>query len=87
MTSKDKVLENELYGNLNQDGKYNKIIAKRDVHLSKKFSTLLAINSLTISSVIKMISNKVKLPKRKLPNFNGKLSNGVVFGNYPNFLQ
>ena len=45
MTLKDKVLENELYGNLNQDGKYNKIIAKRDVHLSKKFSTLLAINS------------------------------------------
>ena len=87
MTLKDKVLENELYGNLNQDGKYNKIITKRDVHLSKKFSTLLAITSLTISSVIKMISNKVKLLKRKLPNFNGKLSNGVVFVNYPNFLQ
>ena len=33
-----------------------------------------------------MISNKFKLRKRELPNFNGRLSNGSVSGNNPNQL-
>ena len=38
MILKNKDLDNELYDNLNQESKYDKVIPKPDLHLNKKFS-------------------------------------------------
>ena len=38
MILKDKDLDNELYDNLNQASKYDKIIPKPDLYLNKRFS-------------------------------------------------